>query len=76
MMKRTLLTLRAAVCLPFAGADEKPEFLIPPGGSLCPPSEVTKDAVTAAEKLLSTKKRQYQQGLSGYLAVMDAEILV
>lgn len=76
MMKRTLLTLIAAVCLPFAGADEKPEFLIPPGGSLCPPSEVTKDAVTAAEKLLSTKKRQYQQGLSGYLAVMDAEILV
>lgn len=76
MMKRTLLTLIAAVCLPFAGADEKPEFLISPGASLCPPSAVSPDAVTAAENLLCLKKRQYQQGVSDYLSVLDAEIRV
>lgn len=76
MMKRTLLTLIAALCLSFAHAGEKPEFLIVPGSSLCPPPQVSPEAVTTAENQLSTKKRQYQQGLSDYLSVMDAEILV
>lgn len=76
MMKRTLLTLMAALCLSFAHAGEKPEFLIDPGSSLCPPPQVSPEAVTTAENQLSTKKRQYQQGLSDYLSVMDAEILV
>lgn len=76
MMKRILLTLIVALCLPFAHAGEKPEFLIIPGSSLCPPSQVSPEAVTAAEKLLSLKKKQYRQGLSDYLAVMDAEILM
>lgn len=75
-MKRSILTLIAALFLSFAHAGEKQEFLVVPGSSLCPPSQVSPEAVAAAEKLLSLKKKQYQQGLSDYLSVMDAEILV
>ena len=76
MMKRIILTLIAALFLSFAHAGEKPEFLIVPGSSLCPSSQVSPEAVAAAEKQLILKKKQYRQGLSDYLSVMDAEILV
>lgn len=74
MMKHILLTLIAALFLCFAHAGEKPEFLIVPGSSLCRSSQVLPEAVTAAEKQLILKKKQYRQGLSDYLSVMNAEI--